>query len=345
MAKRDYSDTGQRSQSDELFEDIFQLALTSDQKRKKAASPISKAAQKPRVTSKETPHRPDKPVPAPPLQRGQKVQEKTAAAKPAPARGARSRRLPKILIGLVLIAAAGAAALLLLPRLDRSEPPIKPPVSAAIKREIPPKPQPKSAAREPEAPSPEAPAQASSAAATPAPPGRGSEEPGTQAGAAPSIPPPAPPPKTKVPSLPYSVYLGSFKKEEALQKALAIYREKGLSPYVVRMDLGPKGVWSRVFSGHFETREEADSFIEKNQLSDAESKQTRYAVLVGEHASKQQAETRVKTLKDAGCHCYVIGTDQAGFRIYAGAYYRMEDAEKELAWLVSKGVQGRIVER
>jgi cell division septation protein DedD len=146
-------------------------------------------------------------------------------------------------------------------------------------------------------------------------------------------------------SLPYSIYLGSFRKEEALQQALAIYRESGLSPYVVRMDLGSKGVWLRVFSGHFETREEADAFIKKNQISEAETKHTRYAVLVGEFSWKQDAEARAKVLKDSGCHPYVIGVNPSSLRVYSGAYYRMEDAEKELAWLASKGVKGRIVER
>jgi cell division septation protein DedD len=155
-------------------------------------------------------------------------------------------------------------------------------------------------------------------------------------------PPPSP---AKAKSFPYSIYLGSFKKEEALQNAVRIFREKGLSPFLVRMDLGEKGVWLRVFSGHFENQEQAEAWIKKNQIADAETKNTRYAVLLGEYSSKQEAEARVRALENSGCHPYVIGVNQASLRIYSGAYYRMEDAEKELAWLAPKGVKGRIVER
>ena len=49
---------------------------------------------------------------------------------------------------------------------------------------------------------------------------------------------------------------------------LAKYKDANLEPFVVKVDLGEKGVWWRVFSGHYETRESA--VVEKNNsdLSD-----------------------------------------------------------------------------
>ena len=398
MAKRDYSDTGQRSQSDELFEDIFQLALTQEQRKKKGAKSVAKTAEKPHAVQDAPPPRIRKASPTPPLMRGtaNPREQKTEKKKVSPKRP-RSGRRTKILIVLLLFAAGGAAATFLLPRLDLPDLFQRTPAKSTIKKEMPPKPLQKSAVREPEKPS----SQVTVHVPRPAPPSTegGVEETGKQPELSPSTQAtksmveggklkanvetpsqpsapankdtspaveektpsptvtqtaqqsrtpatPAPPPSpAKVKSVPYSIYLGSFKKEEALQNAVRIFKERGLSPYIVRMDLGEKGVWLRVFSGHFETQEEAEAWIKKNQIPEAETKNTRYAVLVGVYHSKQEAEARVRALENSGCHPYAIGVNQADLRLYSGAYYRMEDAEKELAWLASKGVKGKIVER
>jgi hypothetical protein len=349
MAKRDYSDTGQRSQSDELFEDIFQLALTKEQRKKKGAKPVVQTGKKSRAAPNASPAQTRKVSPAPPLVRSEANprEQKAEKRKVAPKRP-RSGRRTRILIVLLLLAVAGAAATFLLPRLNMPELFQRTPVKSAIKKEMPPKPSHKPSVREPEKPSSQVPAQVPRP--LPAPPEGGADETEKQPGFSPSTqvtknmlaPPPSP---AKAKSFPYSIYLGSFKKEEALQNAVRIFREKGLSPFLVRMDLGEKGVWLRVFSGHFENQEQAEAWIKKNQIADAETKNTRYAILLGEYSSKQEAEARVRALENSGCHPYVIGVNQASLRIYSGAYYRMEDAEKELAWLAPKGVKGRIVER
>lgn len=397
MVKRDYSDTGQRSQSDELFEDIFHLALTKEQRKKKGAKGASQSAEKSGAATETSPRQKKKVSPAPPLTRREaKPPEQKAAKNEMTGKGPRSGGRTRLLILLLLLAAAGAAAAYLYLHLKQPDFFQSTPEQTAIKRGMPPKPPAKRAVVEPQKSSSQVPGHVSPAAQPPQdraaetepqpgftpprrvpqsaaegirsevkveapsqppapagkdalPAGQGEAPAPTATRTAPQNKTPAalaPPPSPAAPrSFPYSVYLGSFKKEEALQTALAVYREKGLSPYVVRMDLGPKGVWRRVFSGHFETREEADAFIKKNRLSEAETKQTRYAVLIGEFSSKEQVETRLGTLKDAGCHPYVIAGNQSSLRIYSGAYYRMEDAEKELAWLASRGVKGKIVER
>jgi len=137
----------------------------------------------------------------------------------------------------------------------------------------------------------------------------------------------------------------SFRREDTLQRALETYRGKGLSPYPVRVDLGAKGVWFRVFTGHFETRQEAQAFILEHPVSDGEARNTRFAVLIGTHASRQAAEAEMRALQSRGCHPYVIEEGPSRFRIYSGAFYRDEDAKTELSRLASKGVEGRIVKR
>ncbi len=61
---------------------------------------------------------------------------------------------------------------------------------------------------------------------------------------------------------PYSILLSSCQLQESVQKVLANYKETNLDPFVVKVDLGEKGVWWRIFTGHFENREIAND--EKN---------------------------------------------------------------------------------
>ena len=66
-------------------------------------------------------------------------------------------------------------------------------------------------------------------------------------------------------SYPYAIYLGSYKNIDRAQKAVSTFREKGLSPYWVKVDLGEKGVWYRVLAGYFQTKDEVQAFIEEHQ--------------------------------------------------------------------------------
>jgi cell division septation protein DedD len=407
MEKKDYSDTGQRSDSDELFEEIFRLARKSDQKARKAVGSEIKVTQQHREgTKKVSSPRRKQVVEAPPLKRrtGTPTGKETRERK-TPLRQPRSKRVSKLLILLLLLAAAAAAASFLLPSSDlmsffnrSQEPP-------AVRKQVPKRSTPKITAGLPEkrplqtartlpqVPPPQkheagSAAQTATGAFPPVEAVKRSEQDNgslkkTEPGSLPSIEmtkeagkdamkeaqtqaatiPPAggkgertsqesksernasSPIPEEAKSYPYSVYLGSFKKEDAVRKALALYRKRGLSPYLVRMDLGAKGVWLRVYDGHFETREKADIFVKKNRIPDAKTNHTRYAVLIGVYSSLAEAQARMRSLSQAGCHPYIIGEKAPHIRVYTGAFYREEDAKKELAWLGSKGIKGKVVER
>ena len=66
----------------------------------------------------------------------------------------------------------------------------------------------------------------------------------------------------------YSILLSSCQLQESVQKVLAKYKDANLEPFVVKVDLGEKGVWWRVFSGHYETRESAVDEKNNNDLAD-----------------------------------------------------------------------------
>jgi len=141
--------------------------------------------------------------------------------------------------------------------------------------------------------------------------------------------------KKKSLSYPYSVYLGSYGTLESLQKALSDYQEMGLSPYWVKLDLGDKGTWYRLYSEYFQTRKEADAFIKVKKIPEAKSRKTIYANLIGTFTSEGALNKKRKALLDLKYGPYVIREGKSAFRLYVGAFYQKVRAEKQNAGLAS----------
>jgi cell division septation protein DedD len=149
----------------------------------------------------------------------------------------------------------------------------------------------------------------------------------------------------RVSSYPYSISLGSFKTLDNAQKTISIFQEKGMVPYWVKVDLGTKGLWFRVFAGHFRTREETDTFIKNNKIVDGKSRHTKYANLIGTYSSKAELEEMRLRLLKLGYYPYVIGGTDAVSFLFAGAFYQWRRADKQRAELASKGISSEVVER
>jgi hypothetical protein len=153
------------------------------------------------------------------------------------------------------------------------------------------------------------------------------------------------PPRWVEGAYPYSVYFGSYRTPEKLQKAVTTYGSMGLSPYWVQVDLGKKGMWFRVFAGFFSTRGEADAFIKENHVPGAASKNTKYAVLIGTYKSEKELNTKRLELRAMAFSSYKIKGTNGAFRLFTGAFYQLARAQKHKAYLASKGIQGEVVER
>ena len=146
-------------------------------------------------------------------------------------------------------------------------------------------------------------------------------------------------------SYPYSVYLGSYKNMSRTQEAISIFQKKGLSPYWVRVDLGDKGVWYRVLAGYFQTKDEVNAFIDKNQITEGRSRYVLYANLIGLFSSDEELREKNLSLVELGYCPYVIEGDDGESLLFSGAFYYKEDAEKEHIELASKGIQSQLVKR
>ncbi|MBN2062810.1 MAG: SPOR domain-containing protein [Deltaproteobacteria bacterium] len=151
--------------------------------------------------------------------------------------------------------------------------------------------------------------------------------------------------KTPIPAYPYSIYFGSYRKIEDVRKAAQEFATQGLSLYWVRVDLGDKGLWHRLFGGYFETREAADKFIKEHNFKGAESKSTETAILVGRFVSEDELNSMMQLLDEKGFSSYVIEGPNGEARLYTGVFYQESQAEEFKAELESNGIQGVVVKR
>jgi cell division septation protein DedD len=146
-------------------------------------------------------------------------------------------------------------------------------------------------------------------------------------------------------SYPYAIYLGSYKNIDRAQKAVSTFREKGLSPYWVKVDLGEKGVWYRVLAGYFQTKDEVQGFIEEHQITEGSSRYVVYANLIGPYRSEEELNMKSLSLLELGYCPYVIKGVDGESLLFTGAFYHKTDAERERIELAAMGIQTRLVER
>ena len=143
---------------------------------------------------------------------------------------------------------------------------------------------------------------------------------------------------------PFSVCLSSFPDHEVSKKATLQYRKKGLSPYIVKVQLN-KGTWYRVYTGHFERREDADEYIAGRGLQGAKVIETPWANLIGIYSSPLECQERTKRLHDLGYFPYAVKDDDGKERLYLGAFNERERAQRMSEELTSKGIESWIVKR
>ncbi len=146
-------------------------------------------------------------------------------------------------------------------------------------------------------------------------------------------------------SYPYAIYLGSYKNIDRAQKAVSTFREKGLSPYWVKVDLGEKGVWYRVLAGYFQTKDEVQAFIDEHQITEGRSRYVVYANLIGPYRSDEELNMKSLSLLALGYCPYVIKGINGESLLFTGAFYHKTDAEKERIELAAMGIQTQLVKR
>ncbi len=126
---------------------------------------------------------------------------------------------------------------------------------------------------------------------------------------------------------PYSLRAGSYKTLAQVKEAVEALREKGLNPYWVKVNLGQKGTWFRVFVGHFSTMAEAKAFKEKHDVEADRVLKTAYTVELGRGSSPEKLTALMKRFKDPDYSPYILGDPKSGYRLLVGAFVTKRAAQ------------------
>jgi succinoglycan biosynthesis transport protein ExoP len=144
---------------------------------------------------------------------------------------------------------------------------------------------------------------------------------------------------------PYSIYLSSLKTLDQAKRAIAIYANKGIQAYWVKVQFKEKGEWYRIYAGHFKDRQEAEGFAQARGITEKETLKTEYANLIGVYSRPSDFNEKVKTISDLGYSSYTLKGSDGKLRLLVGAYVTEEAAEQQRQDLMGKGIENRVVKR
>jgi cell division protein FtsN len=116
-----------------------------------------------------------------------------------------------------------------------------------------------------------------------------------------------------------------------------VYNENGLSSlYWQEVDLGDKGIWYRVFTGHFRTKGEAEKYVEDRQIADAKVQKTKQGASVRSVSTKDvvpQAEASEERRRQPE----TTAGSSYPYSVYIGSYKSVDRARKAVSESQPKG--------
>jgi len=142
---------------------------------------------------------------------------------------------------------------------------------------------------------------------------------------------------------PYAIHIASFKSLDTANEKLADYR-RGFQAYVVRTNLGEKGIWYRLFLGHFPSATAALDAIKKYKLKGALVARNRFACLVGAFTSRAVADQTARQLSDKDFLPYTV-TINKGYYLFVGAHPTAKAAQVLQKDLAASGFSSDLLER
>ena len=155
----------------------------------------------------------------------------------------------------------------------------------------------------------------------------------------------SPSPTAETPEFPYSLQLASFPSFDLVQKAHRSYQNMDLPVYFVKVDLGNKGIWWRLYAGYFGSKQEAMKARDRFELTETIIQKTPYANRVGIYAFAHEMSAIRQRLEAMGYSPYVIGAPDNKVALYIGAFITLKGAADLQRELMSGGVATEIMKR
>lgn len=152
--------------------------------------------------------------------------------------------------------------------------------------------------------------------------------------------------RMREPGRPYSIKLASIRRKAHAQHGLKEFKKDNTDPFIARLDLGAeRGIWWNIYTGHFETKEEALEVWKTLDRPDSHIKKLAYANFIGEFDSQAETASVYQRLEEKGYRPYVIREGDK-WRLYVGDFlYKEGAAERNQKRLQADGFSSEIVER
>jgi type II secretory pathway predicted ATPase ExeA/cell division septation protein DedD len=144
---------------------------------------------------------------------------------------------------------------------------------------------------------------------------------------------------------PFSLRASSYQQQERAFEEISEIKQRGLTPYLVKADVGDLGTLWRIYIGFYSTEEEAKKIKTTYKLVNASVQKTDYSCQVGEFSSEKDILIMFEKLKQAGYFPYAIQKDRNRFRLYIGAYEKKAEAEVLRQELDKKAINSQVVKR
>lgn len=144
---------------------------------------------------------------------------------------------------------------------------------------------------------------------------------------------------------PYSVRVGYFKNLDEARQGVNHFQGLGIDPYWVKVDLETRGIWYRVFAGHFDSSATARDFIADKDLQGAAVKQTDFANRIGRYPDRQEALKERELVARQGHSPYLVERENGNVDLYVGAFQDIDNARKQKLELAANGIRSEVVHR
>jgi cell division septation protein DedD len=144
---------------------------------------------------------------------------------------------------------------------------------------------------------------------------------------------------------PFSLRSSSYQQQEGAFEEMSEIKQLGLTPYLVKADVGDMGTLWRIYIGFYSTEEEAKKIKTIYKLANASIQKTEYACQVGEFSNETEILNMFERMRKSGYFPYAIQKDRNRFRLYLGAYERKAEAEVLRQDLQKKGISSQVVKR
>lgn len=142
----------------------------------------------------------------------------------------------------------------------------------------------------------------------------------------------------------FILQLGSFSTLNTTMKAVTFYTEKGIKVHWNSVDLGKKGIWYRIFTGVFKTKEDLIQY--RNDLNLAESMivWTPWTVLAGQSSYCEDLDS-IQSVLGNRHYDFFIKKEHTRCQILSGAFVTREGAEKLAEEMLANGIPAKVVHR